>query len=72
MNKVNNRILNISSHLQTLTKPEFSKEVEEAVGKNDKARLVKICQKAKIPSDYIGSVVSVALSVSPMKWPDGF
>ena len=72
LNNINNRILSISSHLQTLSKPEFSKDVEEAVEKNDKTTLVKICQKAKIPNDYIGSVVSVVLSVSPMKWPEGY
>jgi len=72
LNNINNKIMNISSHLQTLTKPEFSKDVEKAVVKNDKTMLVKICQKAKIPSEYIGSVVSVVQSASLMKWPEIF
>lgn len=70
MISLNKKISNISTHLQTLTKPEFSAQVEKAVQENDKKSLVAICKQAKIPGMYIGSMVSIILSVSPMKWPE--
>ena len=72
MNNINTKLSDISMHLQTLTSPKYSKQVEQAVEKNDKNSLVKICSKAKIPAVYIGTVVSVVMAVSPMKWPDLF
>ncbi len=67
---INKKLSNISTHLQTLTQPEFSSQVEKAVQENDKKSLVDICKRAKIPGMYIGSIVSVILSVSPAKWPE--
>ena len=69
---LNNKISCVASCLQTLTKPEFSNEIQEAVKKNDKTLLVGVCKKAKVPHAYIGSVVSVIMSVSPQKWPEDF
>jgi hypothetical protein len=72
MNNMNAKLSDISMHLQTLTNPKYSKQVEQAVENNDKNTLVKICNKAKIPAVYIGTVVSVVMAVSPMKWPELF
>jgi len=69
MKTLNEQILDISVHLQSLTTPEFSSEVKQAVEKSDKGSLVKVCRKAKIPRAYIGTVVSTVLSVQPQKWP---
>lgn len=70
MKTLNERIADISYHLQSLTAPEFSTQVQDAVQRKDKNLLVKLCQKAKIPTVYLGTVVSVLLSVSPeQKWP---
>jgi hypothetical protein len=62
----------VSYHLQSLNTHEFYSEVKEAVEKNDKNALVKICRKAKIPQQYIGTVISVIFSVQPQKWPMEF
>jgi hypothetical protein len=69
MKTLNEQIIDISGHLQTLATPEFSSEIRQAVERNDKSSLVKVCQKAKIPQSYIGTVVSTILSVQPQKWP---
>ena len=69
MENLSNKLSSLSIHLQTLSKPEYSEKVQQAAEKNDKAMLVKICKSANIPAAYIGSVVSVVLSVSPQKWP---
>jgi len=69
MENLNNKILNLSKYLQILSKSEYSEKVQEAAEKNDKPTLVKICKSAKIPATYIGSVVSIVLSLSPQKWP---
>jgi hypothetical protein len=70
MKTLNERIGDISYHLQSLTAPEFSEHIQEAVQKKDRNLLVKLCKKAKIPAVYLGTVVSVLLSVSPeQKWP---
>jgi hypothetical protein len=70
MKTLNERIAEVSHHLQSLTAPEFSSQVEEAVQRKDKNLLVKLCTKAKIPAVYLGTVVSVLLSVGPeQKWP---
>ena len=70
MKTLNERIADVSYHLQSLTAPEFSDSVQEAVERKDRNLLVKLCKKAKIPAVYSGTVVSVLLSVSPQqKWP---
>lgn len=71
MNTLNTRITNLSYHLQTLVAPEHYSQVQDAVEKKDKNLLIRICRQAKIPANYIASVVSVILSVTPnVKWPD--
>jgi hypothetical protein len=72
MKNLNERIVDVSCHLQTLAAPEFSTEVQQAVARNDKNSLIKVCRKAKIPQAYVGTVVSAVLSVSPQKWPGEF
>ncbi len=68
MKSLNEKIIDLSQHLQTLAKPEFSNDVEEAVKKQDKKALMQICKRAKIPATNASSVIAVILSVSPMKW----
>ena len=71
MKAFNERIADVSLHLQTLTAPEFCSQVQEAVEKNDRNLLIKICRKAKIPKHYLGTVASVVLSIGPrVKWPE--
>jgi hypothetical protein len=73
MKTLNTRITDVSFHLQSLTAPEFSSQVQAGVERKDKNLLVKVCRKAKIPAAYVGTVVSVLLSVSPdQKWPPEF
>jgi len=52
--------------------PDYYSKVQAAADKKDQNRLIRICKKAKIPTEYIASVVSVILSVQPMgvKWPE--
>jgi hypothetical protein len=70
MKTLKERITDVSFHLQSLAKPEFSSQVQEAVQKEDKDSLIKIFKKAKIPTVYFGPIASVLLSVSPQqKWP---
>jgi hypothetical protein len=70
MKTLNERISEVSYHLQSLTAPDFSSQVQDAVQKKDKNSLIQVCKKAKIPRVYLGTVVSVLLSVSPeQKWP---
>jgi hypothetical protein len=69
MKTLNEEILDISGHLQTLAAPKFSAEIKQAVERNDRSSLVKVCRKAKIPQFYIGTIVSTILSVQPQKWP---
>lgn len=70
MKTLNEKITEITHYLQTLTKPEFASDVEIAVKNEDKASLMNICNKAKIPAVSASAVVSVLLSVSPnIKWP---
>ncbi len=71
MKTLKERIADVSFHLQTLTAPEFSSKVQEAVEKKDRNLLIKICRKAKIPAIYLATVTSVLLSVGPeQKWPE--
>jgi hypothetical protein len=70
MKALNERIVDVSYHLQSLAAPEFSTQIQNAVQRKDKNLLIKLCKKAKIPAVYIGTIVSVVLSVSPdQKWP---
>ncbi len=71
MKTLNERIVDVSSHLQTLAAPEFCSQVKDAVEKKDRNLLIKVCRKAKVPRIYLGTIVSVLLSVGPdQKWPD--
>jgi len=73
MKTLNERIADVSFHLQSLTAPEFYSQVQDAVERKDKNSLIKVCKKAKIPGIYLGTVVSVLLSVHPdQKWPFSF
>lgn len=73
MKTLNERITDVSFHLQSLTAPEFSSQVQDAVERKDKSSLIQVCKKAKIPEIYLGTVVSVLLSVHPdQKWPWAF
>ncbi|MBT0160200.1 hypothetical protein G4O51_09470 [Candidatus Bathyarchaeota archaeon A05DMB-2] len=70
MKTLNERIAEVSRHLQSLTASEFSSQVQDAVQRKDKNSLIQVCKKAKIPAIHIGTVVSVLLSVGPeQKWP---
>jgi hypothetical protein len=70
MKTLNERIADVSSHLQSLTAPEFSTQVQDAVNRKDKKSLIQVCKKAKIPAVYLGTIVSMLLSVGPeQKWP---
>jgi hypothetical protein len=70
MKTLNERIADVSFHLQSLNAPEFFSQVQDAVGRKDKNSLIQVCKKAKIPAVYLGTVVSVLLSVGPeQKWP---
>ena len=70
MKTLNERIADVSSCLQSLMAPNIFPKVQDAVEKKDRNLLVKVCRKAKIPDIYLGTVVSVLLSVSPQqKWP---
>ena len=70
MKTLNERIADVSLHLQSLTAPDFFSQVQHAVETKDKNSLIKVCKKAKIPPVYLGTIVSVLLSVGPeQKWP---
>ena len=70
METLNLRIADMSFHLQSLTSPKFSSLVQAGVERKDKNLLVKVCRKARIPEAYVGTIVSVLLSVGPdQKWP---
>lgn len=70
MSQVNDKILNISKYLQALTEKKYASQVQEAVDKQDKNALAKICKEAKIPAFYRTSIVSIIMSVQPQKWPE--
>jgi len=71
MKALNERITDVSFHLQTLAAPEFCSQVQDAVEKKDRNLLIKVCRKAKVPAIYLGTVVSVLFSIGPdQKWPD--
>jgi hypothetical protein len=70
MTNVNEKISNTSKYLQILTTKKYSSQVQEAVDKQDKNALAKVCKNARIPTIYISSIVSVIMSFQPQKWPD--
>jgi len=71
MKNLKERIAEVSQYLQDLIEPVVFAEVQNAVEKKDRDLLVKVCRKVKIPEIYIGVIVSILLSVSPLqtKWP---
>ncbi|MCJ7634497.1 hypothetical protein MUP77_19150 [Candidatus Bathyarchaeota archaeon] len=70
MKTLNERISDVSFHLQSLATPEFFSKVQDAVERKDKNSLIKVCKKAKIPASYLDIVVSVLLAIGPQqKWP---
>jgi hypothetical protein len=69
MTDINDKILNISKYLQALTEKKYVSQVQEAVDKQDKNALAKICKEAEIPVFYRSSIVSIIMSVQPQKWP---
>jgi len=73
MKTLNEKIADVSSCLQSLMAPNVFPKVQDAVERKDRNLLVKVCRKAKIPDIYLGTVVSLVLSVSPQqKWPASF
>ena len=70
MKTLNERISDVSFHLQSLATSKLFSQVQDAVERKDKNALLQVCKKAKIPRIYLGTVVSVLLSVGPeQKWP---
>lgn len=70
MKDLEEKIVEVSSHLQDLTDPEIFQEVQNAVEARDKNALVRLCKKARIPQIYTGAIVSILLAVGPrQKWP---
>jgi len=73
MKTLKDRVSDVSMYLQSLTAPTIFPKVQEAVEKKDRDLVVKVCRKAKVPEIYLGTVVSLLLSVSPQqKWPPIF
>ena len=71
MKTFNEKILDVSSHLQTLAAPEYFSQVQDAIEKKDRNLLLAVCRKAKVPAVYFSTVASVIFSVSPnQKWPE--
>jgi len=70
MKTLKERVADVSMYLQSLTAPRVFPKVQDAVERKDKDLLVKVCRNAEVPEIYLGSVVSLLLSVSPQqKWP---
>jgi hypothetical protein len=73
MKTLKERIADVSLYLQSLSAPKVFPKVQDAVERKDKNLLMKVCRNAEVPEIYLGTVVSVLLSVSPrQKWPAGF
>ncbi len=73
MTSLKERIGDVSSYLQSLTAPNVFPKVQDAIERKDRNLLMKVCKKAQVPEIYLGSVVSVLLSVQPdQKWPGVF
>jgi hypothetical protein len=64
MNLARKDIAELSGHLQTLSRPEFARKVEEAVEAKDKSSLVEVCKSAKIPAKYFSTIVTALFSMS--------
>ena len=63
----------MSSHLQTLATSKYYHQIQDAVEKNDKNLIIKVCRKAKIPKVDINPIVALLLSINnAVKWPEGF
>lgn len=70
MKNVKERILDISTYLNCLTKREVFAEVQSAVEQQNKKALVGICKRMNIPEIYLASIIGLLLSVAPrQKWP---
>ena len=70
MKTLKERIADVSLYLQSLMAPSVFPKVQDAVERKDKNLLMKMCRKAKIPEIYLGTIVSVLLTIDPkMKWP---
>lgn len=69
MKKLNEKMAELSKYFQTLSTPKFCCEVEAAAESKDRSALIKVCEKAKIPRLYVGTIVSAILSVDPQKYP---
>jgi hypothetical protein len=64
------RISDISFHLQSLATPELVPKVKNAVERRNRNLLIRLCRQAKIPRSYTGIIVSILLAASPQqKWP---
>ena len=73
MKTLKERVADVSMYLQSLTAPRVFPKVQDAVERKDKDLLVKVCRNAEVPEVYLGTVVSLLLSVSPkQKWPPFF
>ena len=70
MTLVRKDIAELSGYLQTLSRPEFARKVEEAVETKDKSSLVEVCKSAKIPTKYFSTIVATLFSMSDQpKYP---
>ena len=70
MDKVKDKIGDISKYLQYLTEESILSEVQAAIEKKDKNMLADICKKIKIPEIYINTIASILFSATPQqKWP---
>lgn len=69
MKNLDEKMTELSKHLQTLSSQKFSSEVQAAAERKDKTALIKVCEKAKIPRVYVGTIVSAVLSIQPQKYP---
>lgn len=70
MKDLKQRIGEISFHLQSLRASDIFPKIQKAIERKDKTLLIKTCEEAKIPSVYLGTIISVLLSASPQqKWP---
>jgi hypothetical protein len=64
MTLVRKDIAELSGYLQTLSRPEFARKVEEAVETKDKSSLFEVCKSAKIPAKYFSAIVTALFSMS--------
>jgi len=73
MKELRDRIADISAYLSCLTKPEVCHDVQNAIDRKDRNKLIEICRKIAIPDIYIASIVSILLTIGPtQKWPGYF